>query len=145
VTIRHYFNTTHARQGNPTWTWAATAILFLLIAWLSTVPRPEDAAARADLSGGALRYASAEGFDEVTDIVMGRCSMCHAAEPVWDGLHWAPKGVVLETPEQIATEARRIYLQSGLSHAMPPGNLSYMEPAERAAIVRWFTEAGREG
>lgn len=144
VTIRHYFNTTHARQGNPTWTWAATAILFLLIAWLSTVPRAEDAAARAELSGAALRYASAEGFDEVTDIVMGRCSMCHAAEPVWDGMHWAPKGVVLETPEQIATEARRIYLQSGLSHAMPPGNLSYMEPSERAAIVRWFTQAGQE-
>lgn len=144
VTIRHYFNTTHARQGNPTWTWAATAILFLLIAWLSTVPRAEDAAARAELSGAALRYASAEGFDEVTDIVMGRCSMCHAAEPVWDGMHWAPKGVVLETPEQIAAEARRIYLQSGLSHAMPPGNLSYMEASERAAIVRWFTQAGQE-
>ncbi len=145
VTIRHYFNTTHARQGNPTWTWAATAILFLLIAWLSTVPRPEDAAARADLSAAAQRYASAEGFDKVSDIVMGRCSMCHAAEPVWEGMHWPPKGVVLETPEQIATEARRIYLQSGLSHAMPPGNLSYMEPAERAAIVRWFTGAGQEG
>ena len=144
VTIRHYFNTIHARQGNPTWTWAATAILFLVIAWLSTVPRAEDAAARAELSGAALRYASAEGFDEVTDIVMGRCSMCHAAEPVWDGMHWAPKGVMLETPDQIATEARRIYLQSGLSHAMPPGNLSYMEPEERAAIVRWFTRAGQE-
>ncbi|MBL4915958.1 urate hydroxylase PuuD [Szabonella alba] len=145
VTIRHYFNTTHARQGNPTWTWAATAILFLIIAWLSTVPRPEDAAARADLSGEALRYASAEGFDQVSDIVMGRCSMCHAAEPVWEGMHWPPKGVVLETPEQIATEARRIYLQSGLSHAMPPGNLSYMEPQERAAIVRWFTQAAEKG
>ncbi|MFN3822636.1 MAG: urate hydroxylase PuuD [Pseudorhodobacter sp.] len=144
VTIRHYFNTTHARQGNPTWTWAATAILFLVVAWLSTVPRAEDAEARAGLSGAALRYASADGFDAVTDIVMGRCSMCHAAEPVWAGMHWAPKGVVLETPEQIATEARRIYLQSGVSHAMPPGNLSYMEPQERAAIVRWFTRAGRD-
>ena len=32
VTIRHWFNTHHARQGNPHWTWAATAILFLIIA-----------------------------------------------------------------------------------------------------------------
>jgi uncharacterized membrane protein len=23
--------------------------------------------------------------------------MCHAAEPGWEGLHWPPKGVVLET------------------------------------------------
>jgi uncharacterized membrane protein len=50
---------------------------------------------------------------------------------------------VLETPAQIAAEARRIYLQSGLTHAMPPANLSYMEPAERQAIVDWFQGAGQ--
>lgn len=137
VTIRHWFNTQHARKGNPHWTWAVTVILFLLIAWLSTAPmrlQPGEAA----LSGNALRLASAEGFDEVTEIVQGRCSMCHAGEPVWDGMLWPPKGVVLETPAQIAHEGLRIYLQSGVSHAMPPGNLSYMEPGEREAIVRWY-------
>ena len=140
VTIRHYFNTMHARKGAPTWTWAVTVILFLLIAWLSTVPapRPEGEAA---LTGAAARFAQAEGFEEVTDIVLGRCSMCHAAEPNWDGLHWAPKNVVLDTPEAVARHAREIYLQAGVSHAMPPANLSYMEPAERQAIVDWFRGA----
>lgn len=38
VTIRHWFNTQHARKGAPHWTWAATVILFLIIAWLSTAP-----------------------------------------------------------------------------------------------------------
>ncbi|MFN3971452.1 MAG: urate hydroxylase PuuD [Gemmobacter sp.] len=143
VTIRHWFNTRHARKGNPHWTWAVTAVLFLVIAWLSTAPmRGHEAEAR--LSPEALRMAKAEGFEHVADIVLGRCSMCHAAEPNWEGMRWPPKGVVLETPEQIATEARRIYLQSGISHAMPPGNLSWMEPEERAAIVRWF-RAGRSG
>jgi uncharacterized membrane protein len=51
----------------------------------------------------------------------------------------------LETPAQIAAEAQRIYLQAGLTHAMPPANLSYMEPAEREAIVRWFQSAGQRG
>jgi uncharacterized membrane protein len=142
VSIRHWFNTRHARKGNPHWTWFVTAVLFLLIAWLSTAPQrhlAEDAA----LSGPALTYASATGFDDVVSIVQGRCSMCHAAEPVWEGLSWAPKGVVLETPAQIAAEARRIYLHSGLTHAMPPANLSYMEPAERQAIVDWFQGAGQ--
>ena len=141
VTIRHWFNTQHARKGSPHWTWAATAVLFLIIAWLSTAPQrhlAEDAALR----GPALTYASATGFDDVVGIVQGRCSMCHAATPVWDGIHWAPKGVVLETPAQIASQARRIYLQAGLSHAMPPANLSYMEPAERQAIVDWYRSAG---
>ena len=30
---------------------------------------------------------------QVVEIVMGRCSMCHAAEPVWAGIAIAPKGV----------------------------------------------------
>ena len=143
VTIRHWFNTKHARKGNPHWTWFVTVVLFLAIAWLSTAPM-RTVEGEAKLQGAALVYASADGFEDVVSIVQGRCSMCHAAEPGWEGLHWAPKGVVLETPAQIAHEARRIYLQAGVTHAMPPGNLSYMEPQERAAIVEWFRKAGTE-
>ncbi|WP_323784427.1 urate hydroxylase PuuD [Thalassovita sp.] len=140
VTIRHYFNSLHARKGNPTWTWLATALLFVLIMWLSTAPmfRTEE---QEEAHGAALRFAQTEGFDEVADIVMGRCSMCHAAEPGWDGLHWAPRGVRLETPHQIAMQARNIYMQAGLSHAMPLANLSFIEPAERAKIVAWYQAA----
>jgi uncharacterized membrane protein len=140
VTIRHYFNTMHARQGDPIWTWLVTALIFVVIVWLSTAPmfraeEPEEA------QGPALRFAEAEGFDRVQDIVLGRCSMCHAEEPAWEGLHWAPKGVRLETEHQIASAAREIYLQSGLTHAMPPANLSYMQAEERAEIVAWYRGA----
>ena len=140
VTIRHYFNSIHARKGDPHWTWAVTTLIFILIMWLSTAPmfragEPETA------EGDALRFAQAEGFDAVQDIVLGRCSMCHAVEPVWEGLHWAPKGVRFETEYQIARQAREIYLHSGISHAMPPANLSYMEEAERAQIVAWYLAA----
>ncbi len=141
VTIRHWFNTKHARKGNPHWTWGVTVILFLVIAWLSTAPM-RLVEGEAALKGEALRLASADGFEDVVGIVQGRCAMCHAAEPGWEGMYWPPKGVVLETEGQIAHEARRIYLQAGVSHAMPPGNLSYMEPEERAAIVRWFRGVG---
>jgi uncharacterized membrane protein len=143
VTIRHWFNSKHARKGNPHWTWGVTVILFLIIAWLSTAPM-RVVAGEAALKGEALRLASAEGFEDVVGIVQGRCSMCHAAEPGWEGMHWPPKGVVLETPAQIAHEARRIYMQAGVTHAMPPANLSYMEPQERAAIVRWFRGLGMD-
>ncbi|WP_299630322.1 urate hydroxylase PuuD [uncultured Roseobacter sp.] len=140
VTIRHYFNSLHARTGNPHWTWAVTALIFILITWLSTAPlhrgeEPETA------QGADLRFVQAEGFEDVQDIVLGRCSMCHAEEPVWDGLHWAPKGVRLETEYQIARQARDIYLQAGISHAMPPANLSYIEEDERALIVAWYRAA----
>ena len=139
VTIRHYFNSMHARTGQPTWTWAVTAILFIVIMWLSTAPMFR---ADADMAGAPeQRFAQAEGFDHVQDIVLGRCSMCHAAEPFWDGILWPPKGVRLDDAAQIAGNARAIYLQSGLSHAMPPGNVSYMEETERAAIRAWYDAA----
>ena len=144
VTIRHWFNSKHARKGNPHWTWFVTAVIFIVIAWLSSTPA-RDTPQETALHGAALTYASATGFDDVVAIVQGRCSMCHAAEPNWAGMSWPPKGVILETPVQIAQSAKRIYLQSGITHAMPPGNLSYMEPSERAAIVKWFRGVGTGG
>ncbi|MGO4915173.1 urate hydroxylase PuuD [Pseudogemmobacter sp. W21_MBD1_M6] len=139
VTIRHYFNTVHARKGNPTWTWIVTLVLFILVAWLSTAPKfqREEAA----LSGGALKFAQAEGFSDVHDIVLGRCSMCHAEEPSYEGVLWAPKGVKFETEAQVARMARAIYIQAGVTHAMPPANLSYIEEEERAKIVAWYRAA----
>lgn len=140
VTIRHYFNTVHMRAGNPIWTWLVTALIFVVIMWLSTAPMFQ-AQEREEAHGPALRFAQAEGFADVQDIVMGRCSMCHAAEPAWEGMHWPPKGVRLETEHQIAMAAKEIYLQAGLTHAMPPANLSYMQQDERAQIKAWYTAA----
>ena len=144
VTIRHYFNTRHARAGNPTWTWLVTALLFIAIMWLSTASSHQtlEEAEAQPLTPYEERFAQASGFEEAHDIVLGRCSMCHAREPVWDGILWAPKGVLLETKADIARNAQRIYLQSGVTHAMPPANVTYMEPEDRAAIVRWVKNAG---
>ena len=74
---------------------------------------------------------------------MGRCSMCHAAEPVWEGIYHAPKGVMLDEDHRIAAHAREIYLQSGRSHAMPPGNVTDITADERKAIVAWYEAANR--
>lgn len=144
VTIRHYFNTQHARAGNPTWTWLVTALLFIAIMWLSTAPmyKPVEEAEAQPLTAFEQRYAAADGFEQAHDIVLGRCSMCHAREPVWEGILWAPKGVLLETEADIARNAQQIYLQSGVTHAMPPANVTYMEPEDRDAIIRWFRNAG---
>jgi uncharacterized membrane protein len=71
---------------------------------------------------------------------MGRCAMCHAAEPSWDGIYHAPKGVRFDNENEIAERAREIYLQAGVSHAMPPGNVSGITPEERALLVTWFEE-----
>ena len=139
VTIRHWFNTTHARKGKPTWTWLVTVLIFILIMWLSTVPKVlTGEEEQASLSQREQTFVANGHFEAVRDVVQGRCSMCHAAEPVWEGIARAPKNVKLETDGEIAAHAREIYLQAGRSHAMPPGNITDLSAEERQLLVAWY-------
>ena len=139
VTIRHYFNTIHTTGTGPHWTWAVTVILMIVIAWLSSV-RPDDSydnAIARDLTPVEQHFASAEGFEVAYDTVIGNCSMCHAREPAWDGIRWAPKGIYLETPSDVARHANLIYLQAGITNAMPPPNAIQMDQTARETIIAW--------
>ena len=143
VTIRHWFNTTHARKGKPAWTWALTIIIFILIMWLSTVPKilgggENDTSSMAPI---VQRFAGDPHFGAAKDVIGTRCMMCHTAEPVYEGLARAPKGVVFDDDEKIAAHAREIYLQAGRSHAMPPGNVTDITPDERKVLVAWYESA----
>lgn len=145
VTIRHFFNTMHARKGYQWWTWAVTAMLFIGVMWLSALGVRQDSydeALSRPLTPVEARFAESPGFEEATNAVIGRCSMCHAREPVWDGIHVAPKGVLLETPSDVARAAHQVYLQAGLTEAMPPANITGMEDEERDQILRWFRHVG---
>ncbi len=148
VTIRHFFNTMHARKGYQWWTWAVTTMLFVAIMWLSALGLNQesyDEAMARPLTASEERFAQAEGFDDVAQTVMGRCSMCHAREPVWEGIHHAPRGLFLETPADIARAAQQVYVQAGLTDAMPPANITGMEDDERRQIIRWFRKVGAFG
>jgi uncharacterized membrane protein len=144
VTIRHYFNTMHATGTGPHWTWAVTVLLMIVIAWLSTVRGPDsyEIAESRELTAYEDHFASADGFDAAYDVVLGNCSMCHAREPAWEGMHWAPKGVYLETVSDVARHAEQILLHAGLSNAMPPpGAIATMTPENRGQIVAWVQGA----
>ncbi|WP_422385851.1 urate hydroxylase PuuD [Paracoccus tegillarcae] len=145
VTIRHFFNTMHARKGDLWWTWAVTVILFIMIMALSSAglrQEPLETAEARALTPSQTRLAEAPGYEEVAGYVTGRCSMCHAREPFYEGIYHAPKGLFLETTADITRAAREIYIQAGVTDAMPPANVSFMEPEERDAIIRWYRAAG---
>jgi uncharacterized membrane protein len=133
----------HKTGSGPHWTWAVTVLLMIVIAWLSTASgtEPYEEAEARPLTAYEQRYASAEGFEEAYYAVIGNCSMCHAREPGWAGMHWAPKGVYLETEGDVARHADQIYLQAGISHAMPPPNAVQMDDEARRSIVAWVREA----
>src|SRR5207237_7607580 len=88
---------------------------------------------RADPSGGAVTFASVQG------VMKERCMPCHSAQPTQPGFAQPPKGVVLETPEQIAANAPKV-AETVNNRYMPIGNLTQMTDGERALIVTWFAQ-----
>ena len=85
--IRHFYNERHAGRPNPWWTWFVATAGMLLIVWLSTAaPVGEAATAAADAAASAIDVV------EVENIVLSRCSMCHAEEPFWEDIVGAAQG-----------------------------------------------------
>ncbi|MBX2856572.1 MAG: urate hydroxylase PuuD [Rhodobacteraceae bacterium] len=135
VLIRHFYNTSHQGLPPPWWTWGATAACAIGIVLVSSLGPNWTEIAReeeTDLSG-----LPAPTLASVHEIVETRCAMCHAAEPLWDGLLYPPKGVILESPEDVRAHALNIMQQAVWSNAMPPGNITYMEPQERLLLAAW--------
>ncbi|MEP7241805.1 MAG: urate hydroxylase PuuD [Devosia sp.] len=138
--IRHWFNTRHARKGNPHWTWLAAVVVFIVIAWLSSAGKPGDALPELASASAGPFLASAH-FAAVKQVVDTRCVECHAAVPGYEGVLEAPKNVRFDSDVAIGNHAEQIAMEAGYTAAMPPGNVSQMTPAERALLVQWFREA----
>jgi uncharacterized membrane protein len=138
VLIRHFFNTKHESGKFLGWPWFLSAVLFILIMWLSTNPKISGLTEDKMATLNAAPYMASAQFEGARDTVLGRCSMCHTEEPVWDGVHQAPKNVILDNDQAIAAYAQEIYIQAGRSHAMPPGNVTYMSAEERELLVAWY-------
>jgi len=124
--IRHFYNSRHKGLPSPWWTWVVTALCTIAIVWLSTFP-PEP----------LQRAAAPVTFAQAEEVVITRCSMCHAQQPVWEGIGAAPKGVMLDTADRIKLHAGQIVLNSVLSNAMPPGNITEISAAERGMLAAW--------
>jgi len=132
--IRHFFNERHAGRRSPWWVWGVATASMIAIAFLSAAG-PRDAKPSA--------AAPKHDFAAVEDIVLSRCSMCHAAEPVWASIHSAPKGVRLDDPDQILRNSRLIGRNAAWSSAMPPGNVTEITADERAVLAAWLDNRAR--
>jgi uncharacterized membrane protein len=126
VLVRQFFLLSHKARIVPALP-AAAAVLLGIVAF-ALAPRTPSGAA----SSAPVRFA------DVAPIVAMRCAVCHAAHPTEAGYASAPEGVLLDTPEHIAANARRIYVQAVASHAMPLGNVTGITLAERETLGRWI-------
>ena len=132
--IRHFFNERHAGRSSPWWVWGAASLGMIAIGLLS-------AAGPREIKTGSLSVEPT--FANVQEIILSRCSMCHAAEPVWDGIITAPRGIRLDDEEHIRRNARLIGRNAGWASAMPPGNVTEMTGEERAVVAAWASSRDR--
>ena len=141
--IRHFFNTKHKGDPPPWWVWFAAGTLTVMAIFISYAGAPIRQVEQANYqeyefgSGGELHLAAVE-------LVTDRCSICHAHEPQWEGLAFAPKGIVLETEADILAAVESIFWQAAASHAMPPGNVIWVDDEERLMLANWRAMLRRE-
>ena len=144
VSIRHFFNTYHSQGRKLYWPWVLSLVIFLAIIGLSVFRSPNSDLVNNGEDITNIELANIKDVpEEIFDVVSARCSMCHAREPLWDGFIHPPKGFVIENVNDIVKHARLIYIHSGISRAMPPNNISYMEDVERLTIKAWFENLER--
>jgi uncharacterized membrane protein len=120
--VRHFFNLRH--RGRTVWAIPAAAALGTVLLAVAIAPvRPP--------------VVDSPSFGEVQAIIAARCAGCHAERPAQAGFAVAPKGVLLDSPERIRGNARRIHEQAVATRAMPIGNVTAMTDVERARLGAW--------
>jgi uncharacterized membrane protein len=125
VLIRQFFVLRHS--GNVKWALPAAGVALLAGVAVAIAPKI------ADSGGGRVTFANVQG------VLKERCLQCHTAQPTQPGFAQPPKGVLLETPEQVAANAPKI-AETVSNKYMPIGNLTQMTDNERALIATWFAQ-----
>jgi uncharacterized membrane protein len=74
---------------------------------------------------------------EVVALAAKHCIMCHAEKPTDDAFDKPPKGIRLETIEQLRRYAKQIVEQAVVGRMMPLGNETDMTDEERDRLGAW--------
>ena len=77
------------------------------------------------------------GYAEARTVVNRRCIECHSEQPTNRAFPFAPKGVMLDTAQQMKQYARRIEARVAVERTMPLANMSGMTDEERRVLGRW--------
>lgn len=123
VLVRYFFILSDKEKLVPALPIAALALLAVIA--FAIMPRSSNAAKHV-------------AFATVRPIFAQRCAVCHSALPTQPGYIVAPAGVLLDSPEHIASNAQRIYQQAVASSNMPLGNATGMTKAERVTVGAWI-------
>jgi uncharacterized membrane protein len=122
--IRVYFVARHKGKTSPLPIVIAAVILMVVAAAIA----PKSRAATTETVT----------LDMIRPVIKSRCTTCHSESPTHIAFPAAPSGVMLDTDQEIMSEALRIHQQTVVLKAMPIGNLTQMNDEERALIDAWY-------
>ena len=125
ILIRQFFVLRHSGKVN--WALPGVAVVLLVGVAIAIAPR------------SAARSGEAIAFTKVQGVLNQRCVGCHAAQPTQPGFAQPPKGVLLDSPQQIAANAPKL-AETVANRYMPIGNLTQMTDDERSLIAAWFAQ-----
>jgi uncharacterized membrane protein len=131
--IRQFFVMRH--RGHVLWYLPVGGVVLLAAALAVTLPKPVMPQAQA-ANAPVVKLA------DIQPILQQRCVACHSAHPTLMGS--APAGVLFDTPQEISTNAKRLYEQAVVLKAMPLGNVTKMTPDEREKIAAWFNSGKQQ-
>ena len=134
--IRHFFNIKHTGAKPPYWVCVPIIILGSIIFYISDLGKPK--LNNIKNTATLIELIPEKTMVSAQEVIVSKCSMCHAKEPLWENMKNAPKLVNLETSTDIINNIDNIYKQSVLSYAMPPGNISFLEENERSLINQLY-------
>ena len=118
----NYFNTGHARKGKLDLTLQA-AILFVIIIWLSTVPKVLTGEPKAAATVNGWRSIASTHFPAVRNTVMGAapCAMRPVSSMT---VFYRVQGRGSDSDEAIASRSAKSIFKAGRSY-MPPANVTH--------------------
>ncbi len=122
--VRHAMVTKEPKQR---WTLMPAALGLLGLVFMTRAPSVEIP------EGGTV-----VSYEQIQPIIQARCLACHSSNPTDDVFKVAPKGLILETPQQVNQSRDLIYQQVVVGRTMPLANKTQMTDDERNLIANWI-------
>jgi uncharacterized membrane protein len=127
ASVRHIVNRHEAGDPFERYGWSLpVGAMALVTAVTITAPREPEIAGDVPEDGRVLTIAAMH------------CVGCHAAHPKHEGFREPPKGVKLETLDELRRHSAVVLAQAVQTQTMPLGNQTKMTPEERAQLGAWL-------
>jgi uncharacterized membrane protein len=135
--IRHFFNIKHSGKKPPYLIWIPILIIVLFSIYLSDKGKPNLTETK-ETSNLIIEQIPNDLILASEEIIVSKCSMCHAKEPLWENMERSPKLVHLENINDLIKNIEGVYSQAVVSYAMPPGNVTFLENSERKVLSNLY-------